>query len=73
NRPYPSLFRGPAEAADGAGLPGKRTLRPFSIKKTFIMSGQLPYFASHFSLGRTGVYPIQTREARQSAVEIAGG
>ncbi|WP_234680438.1 hypothetical protein [Bradyrhizobium monzae] len=44
-----------------------------SIKEEFIMSGQLPYFASHFSVGRTGVYPIQTREARQSAVEIAGG
>lgn len=30
------------------------------------MSGQLPYSGTHFSIGRTGVYPIQTREARQS-------
>src|SRR3954453_11723989 len=33
------------------------------------MSGQLPYFGTHFSVGRTSVYPIQTPEARQSAVE----
>ncbi|GLR94169.1 hypothetical protein GCM10007858_17970 [Bradyrhizobium liaoningense] len=46
---------------------------PFSIKQAFIMSGQLPHFASHFSVAPTGVYPIQTREARQSDVEIAGG
>jgi hypothetical protein len=46
---------------------------PFSIKEAFIMSGQLPYLASHFSVARTGVYPIQTGEARQSDVEIAGG
>jgi hypothetical protein len=56
-----------------ADLPEKAAARPFSVKEAFIMSGQLPYFASHFSVGRTGVYPIQTREARQSAVEIAGG
>jgi hypothetical protein len=62
-----------AEGADGAGLPRKRALKPFSINEAFIMSGQLPYFATDFSVGRTGVYPIQTREARQSAVEIAGG
>jgi hypothetical protein len=54
-------------------LPGKRTARLLSIKEEFIMSGQLPYFTSDFSVGLTGVYPIQTREARQSAVEIAGG
>jgi hypothetical protein len=46
---------------------------PFSIKQAFIMSGQLPILASHFSVAPTGVYPIQTREARQSDVEIAGG
>jgi hypothetical protein len=46
---------------------------PFSVKEAFIMSGQLPYLASHFSVARTGVYPIQTGEARQSDVEIAGG
>jgi hypothetical protein len=45
----------------------------FSVKKAFIMSGQLPYRTSHFSVAGTGVYPIQTREARQSDVEIAGG
>jgi hypothetical protein len=33
----------------------------------------LPYLASHFSVAHTGVYPIQTGEARQSDVEIAGG
>ena len=33
------------------------------------MSGQLPYFGTHFSVGRTGVYPIQTREARQSTLK----
>ena len=37
------------------------------------MSGQLPCFALHFSIARTGIYPIQTGEARQSHVEIAGG
>jgi hypothetical protein len=46
---------------------------PFSVKEAFIMSGQLPYLASNFSVARTGVYPIQTGEARQSDVEIAGG
>jgi hypothetical protein len=54
-------------------LPGKRAAQALSVKEAFIMSGQLPYFTSHFSVGLTGVYPIQTREARQSAVEIAGG
>jgi hypothetical protein len=53
--------------------PGKNGAGPFSVKEEFIMSGQLPYFTSHFSVVRTGVYPIQTREARQSDVEIAGG
>jgi hypothetical protein len=45
----------------------------FFVKEEFIMSGQLPYFTSHFSIARTGVYPIPTRQARQSAVEISGG
>jgi hypothetical protein len=67
------LRRSPAEGANGAGLPGEHAVPPFSVKEEFIMSGQLPYFTSHFSVERTGVYPIQTREARQSAVEIAGG
>jgi hypothetical protein len=52
---------------------GKAGAGPFSVKEAFIMSGQLPYLASHFSVARTGVYPIQTGEARQSDVEIAGG
>jgi hypothetical protein len=50
-----------------------RAARRLSVNEAFIMSGQLPYFASHFSVVRTGVYPIQTREARQSVVEFAGG
>jgi hypothetical protein len=47
--------------------------RRLTFKEAFIMSGQLPHLASVFSIARTGVYPIQTREARQSGVEIAGG
>jgi hypothetical protein len=57
----------------GGIRPGMNGAGAFSVKEEFIMSGQLPYFTSHFSVARTGVYPIQTREARQSDVEIAGG
>jgi hypothetical protein len=61
-------------AGSAGGIrPGENGAGPFSVKEEFIMSGQLPYFTSHFSVARTGVYPIQTREARQSDVEIAGG
>jgi hypothetical protein len=61
-------------AGSAGGIkPGCNGAGPLSVKEAFIMSGQLPYFTSHFSVARTGVYPIQTREARQSDVEIAGG
>jgi hypothetical protein len=61
-----------AGSAGGTGFANKGA-GPFSVKEAFIMSGQLPSFALHFSIARTGIYPIQTREARQSHVEIAGG
>src|ERR1700681_835351 len=42
------------------------------VSEALIMSGQLPQFEPHFPVARVGVYPIQTREARHSALEIRG-
>jgi hypothetical protein len=46
--------------------------RESAIKEALVISGHLPWPKWYFDAACAGVYPIQTREARQSALEIRG-
>jgi hypothetical protein len=45
---------------------------PDAFNEAVSMSGQLPYYKPYFFIARLRVYPIQTREARHSVIEIRG-
>jgi hypothetical protein len=46
--------------------------RAVALKEALVISGHLPWPKWYFDAARAGVYPIQTHEARQSALEIRG-
>ncbi len=51
-----------------------RKSRPWvaALKEALVIPGHLPWLKWYFDAVSAGVYPIQTREARQSVLVIRG-